>query len=88
MKWIIEMKMVIILILLLLALFGAVWLLLRAATISADGVNELVQGIILTSITGLIASLAASFALVVKSIVDTEKDGGARRIVAGNPDGQ
>lgn len=88
MKWIIEMKMVIILVLLLGALFGAVWLLLRAATISTDGVNELVQGIILTSITGLIASLAASLALVVKSIVDTEKDRGATRIGAGIPGGQ
>ena len=88
MKWIIEMKMVIILVLLLAALFGAVGLLLRAAIISADGVNELVQGIILTSITGLIASFAASLALVVKSIVDTEKDGGARRNGAGIPGGQ
>ena len=70
----IEMKLVFILLMLLGALFGAVYLLLTAVPDFGNDISEVIQGMVLTAITGVITSLIGAIVLVVKGIVDSEKD--------------
>lgn len=67
------------LVILLAALWVSVSILIDiAGTLDTRGTGDFAQGMVLTAITGVIASLLASVTLLVKSLADTKPQSGRR----------